>query len=214
MTNIPKSGVRLEFPDDRAPLTDLPEINKALFAVGAQLWPLDLGAAPEEVRNLLAEPSLSDAESARIKEQFLMPRDRLLDLISGAGREPQAPGGGELVTLCLPHDYTYPQLYSVEAGIDYSRFDRLHVNTTDDGTGVDEFMQILSGGGVVVHQELAPGSLLTTHLSCPGDNSGWIMTYDGGVPHVGSLTGARAGTKVLMQIIGAPRWVMRYNDET
>jgi hypothetical protein len=42
--------------------------------------------------------------------------------------------------------YSYPQLYVVEAGSDYRRFDRLHTNTADDGIGVDE-IGVLWGAG-------------------------------------------------------------------
>jgi len=82
----------------------------------------------------------------------------------------------------------------------------------DDGTGVDETMQVLSGGGVVLRQRLPSGRALALSLRCPQAGAGWLVTYDGGRPHIGSLSGAELGTKVLMQIIGPPRWAMRYVD--
>ena len=45
----------------------------------------------------------------------------------------------------------------MEEGADYSRFDRFHVNVAEDGTAVDEVMQILSGSGVRILQRL-PGA--------------------------------------------------------
>ena len=116
-------------------------------------------------------------------------------------------------TYVTSHDYSYPQLYLVEDGIDYSRFDRYHVNTAEDGTGVDEVMHILAGRGVTFLQRQPSGAELTLQLDCPDEDSGWIITYSGAYPHIGSISGATSGAKILMQIIGPPRWAIRYVDE-
>ena len=47
----------------------------------------------------------------------------------------------------MPYDYTYPQLYQVIEDVDYSRFDRFHINVSDEGVSVDEVMWVLSGRG-------------------------------------------------------------------
>jgi hypothetical protein len=206
-------GLRLKLPDGGEPLTSLPEINAALGSLGAAVWPLDLTDAPADIKKLLALPSLTEAEKDRVLAHFLLPRERLLEIIAAAGREPQVPGGGELTTYVLPHDYSYPQLYLVEAGVDYSRFDRFHVNLADDGTGVDEVMIILSGGGISLLQHPSGGGLLALDLDCPEIETGWIVTYDGAYPHIGSISQARAGTKLVMQVIGPPRWTMTYEVE-
>ena len=111
------------------------------------------------------------------------------------------------------HKIAYPELYQVEPGVDYSRFDRFHENLSGDGTGVDEIMQVLSGVGTRFSQHLPRGGDLVLELGCFDPVSGWILTYDGAIPHIGSFSGCSAGSKILMQIIGPPRWVMRYEDE-
>jgi len=136
----------------------------------------------------------------------------MLEVIAQAGRKPQVEGGGKLETYVSNFDYWYPELYVVETGVDYTRFDRFHVNVADDGSGVDEFMQVLHGGGVVVHQRRPDRVVITVHLDCPSESSGWLMTYDGTLPHIGSLTNAALGTKLLQQIIGAPAWAIIYVD--
>jgi hypothetical protein len=148
----------------------------------------------------------------RLKARFLLPRQRLLEIIAGAGRTPHVPGGGALTTGVSTHGYSYPQLWVVQGDMDYSRFDRLHVNVSDDGIGVDEVLQVLSGGGVVIHQRRLGGEILTLCLDYPGEDAGWLLTYDGGNPHIGSLSGATPGTKVLAQVIGPVRWGIRYVD--
>ena len=208
-----ETGLRLEFPNGRPAVTDLEAINSELKVVGSRIWPLDHRHKSDGVRRLLRQPSLSDAEIEQVMADFMLPRERLLEMIAEAGREPQVADGGNMSTYVSPHDYSYPQLFIVEDGIDYSRFDRFHINITEDGIGVDEFMHVLAGSGVRVLQRMPGGGVLTLHIDCPDDDHGWVMTYDGIYHHIGSISGASQGTKVLMQVIGPQRWVMRYEDE-
>ena len=63
--------------------------------------------------------------------------------------------------------YSYPQLYLAKAGVDYSRFDRFHINTADDGTGVDEIGQLFYGGGIRILQRRPGLGVASLHLACP-----------------------------------------------
>ena len=109
-------------------------------------------------------------------------------------------------TLDLTHNVPYPELYIVVPGLDYSRFDRFHVNVSPEGIGVDEVMQVLSGGSVRLLQHFPDQGLITLEIDCLEERSGWIVTYDGAYPHIGSINGARDGTKDLRRIIGPARW--------
>ena len=44
-------------------------------------------------RRLLTQPTLTDAEADRVRTHFLLPRERLLEIIEAAGRKPNVPGG-------------------------------------------------------------------------------------------------------------------------
>jgi len=204
-------GIRLDFPDTRPPLTVVAGINAALAGVGTRVWPLDLATTPADVRALLGRPALTEAEVVRVRTHFLLSRERLLEIIEAAGRRPNVPGGGALDTLVTNEGYGYPQLWVVQGGLDYTRFDRFHVNVAEDGTGVDEVLQILAGGGVVIRSRRPAGGALTLRLDCPSEDAGWLVTYDGGRPHMGSLSGAQPGTKVVVQAIGPARWALRYD---
>ena len=195
----------------RIPAT-LGEVNDAFAKYGARVWPIDLSDVSGDQRRLLDQPRLSADEDARVREQFLLPRERLLELIAAAGREPRVPGGGEMSTLDSTHGVRYPALYLVAPGIDYSRFDRLHVNRAADGTGVDETLRMLSGSGIRIVQRLPEVGDVTLFLHCPSPDRGWTVTYSGVHPHIASLTSASDGCKVLMQIIGPPIWTMDYVD--
>jgi hypothetical protein len=203
-------GIRLEFADGRPSITGLADINGRLRETGTGAWPLSLGGAPADIRRLLVQPTLTEAESERVRTHFLLPRERLLQVIEAAGRRPNVPGGGSLSTFVANEGYSYPQLWIVQRGLDYSRFDRFHVNVSDDGVGVDEVMQILSGRGVVVRLRPPEGAPLMFRLDCPSESAGWLVTYDGGKPHIGSLGSATTGTKMVVQAIGPPRWSLRY----
>src|SRR5215212_795974 len=186
MNHSNEEGVRLEFSSRRPSVTTITDVNKLLAPFGSRLGLLDLRSAPIAVGQLLHQPTLNDTEAAQVKEHFLLSRKRILDLIAEAGRAPQVSGGGEMSTRDVAHDVIYSQLYVVGAGVDYSRFDRFHINVTSDSTGVDEEMQILSGGGVRLLQHLPDEGLVTLHLDCVRQSFGWIVTYNGGYPHISS----------------------------
>jgi catechol 2,3-dioxygenase-like lactoylglutathione lyase family enzyme len=206
--------LRLTLSGSSAPLTSYADVAAALAPLGVGLWPLELGRAPEGVRTLLRKPHLDESEAGRVRAHFLMPRPRLLEVVGATGRTPHSAGGGALETLDTTHDVPYPELYQVEAGTDYSRFDRFHVNVSgEDGTAVDEFMQVLAGSGVRFLQRLPSGGELALELACPDAASGWLLAYNGGRQHIGSFTACAPGSKILMQIIGPARWVMRYEAE-
>lgn len=206
------TGCRLEFSDGRPTLADLVAINAAFRQIGGYIEPLDLAATPLEFAALLRSPTLSPTEIDRLLAAFAFPRKRLAEIIAACGRAPNVPGGGELRTLEAIHQCRGPNLWVVQHGADYSRFDRFHTNVADDGTHVDEVAQLLWGGEVVVRKRLPDGSVWSLFLECPQELSGWIVAHDAGTPHVGSLTSARQGTKFLVQAIGPPQWRPVYVD--
>jgi hypothetical protein len=214
MNHRHETGIRLEFSNGRPTITDVADINRLLATYGSRIWPLDLRGVPEPVRQLLHQPTLNAAESTQVREHFLLSRERLLEIIRQAGRTPQVPGGGNMSTLDSTHDILYPQLYIAEPGVDYSRFDRFHVNVSGDGTGVDEVAQLLTGGGLRVLQQLPDQGVVTLNIDCIGDETGWIVTYDGAIPHVGSISTGQPGMKILVQVIGPAQWEMKYIDQT
>jgi hypothetical protein len=208
------SSIRLEFSDGHPALIgieNIDAINAALSTVGAGVWPFDLSAAPPMIRTLVAQPDLSDADKTILLDHFWLPRERLMETLAAAGRDPNVPGGGALETRVANQDYGYPQLWTVRANTDYRRFDRFHVNVSHDGTGVDEVLQMLSGIGVVVQLQTPDGGVLTLRLDCPGAEQGWLITYNGGRPHIGSLSSAMPGTKLVVQAFGPPVWSLSYD---
>ena len=206
-------GLSLQFSDGRVVPGTLHAINDELRPIGAGVWPLDLRDRPADIRALLAQPQLEAAEAERVTVHFLFPRRRLLQILARAGRAPAVAGGGALATFVANQGHNYPALHQVQEGVDYTRFDRFHVNAGTDGSGIDEVFQMLSGAGFVIHQRLDGAETLTLRLGCPDERWGWLGTYSGARPHIGSLSSATLGSKLLVQAFGASEWTLSYTDE-
>ncbi len=206
-------GLSLDFSDNRTAPDSLEAINYELQTIGAGVWPLDLRDRPADILTLLTKPVLDAHETDCVTTQFLLPRERLLQIVAQAGRMPAVAGGGALATYVANLGHHYPQLHQVQEGGDYTRFDRFHVNGGVDGSGIDEVFQMLSGSGFVVHQRLDDGSTLTLRLGCPDERRGWLGTYSGVRPHIGSLSSATLGSKLLVQAFGPPEWTLTYTED-
>ncbi len=213
MSGGSESGLRLEGSGLEAPLVDPEEINRRLVPFGIRVWPLDLGGIGPRLRGLLDKEHPDEAELAEIKTAFLLDRERLLALVREARGREAVPGGGALETRVVNHGQDYPALHLAVAGRDYSRFDRYHVNTADDGTPIDEVAQLLSGGGLRVLHRNEAGEEVLLAMACPTPVCGWTVTYSGGAWHIGSMTQALPGTKLLVQAFGPPHWTMRYAED-
>lgn len=71
-------------------------------------------------------------------------------------------------------------------------------------------LQILPGNGFLAIIQPDDKHTLTLKLNCEPDVSGWLLTYDGDKPHIGSVSHADLGSKILAQVIGAARREMLY----
>ena len=180
------------------------------FTVGSHK---DLLARLRQLRDLGGKLPTDSPETARLRDHFLLSRERLLEIVAASGRTPNVPGGGVLETRVSNQGYAYPQLWVVQGGVDYTRFDRFHVNVSDDGTGVDEVLQMVSGEGVVVRVRQPDGTVHNLRLDCPSENDCWMFSYDAGQSHVGSLSSATPGTKLVVQAFGPAEWALRYVDD-
>jgi hypothetical protein len=206
------TGLRLEIEGAGTSWTAVDEVQTELRQIGIGVWPLQLSEAPEDVRRLLTQDDLTDEETARLRDHFLLSREQLLELVADSGRTPNVPGGGALETNVANQAYGYPQLWVVQGDVDYTRFDVLHVNTSDDGVGVDEVLQMVSGEGVIVRTRLSNGTIYNLRLDCPSNDACWIFSYDAGRDHIGSLSSATPGTKLVVQAFGPREWSLRYTE--
>ena len=206
------AGIELEIEGTGVSWNALPDIQAELNQIGVGVWPLRLDDVPDDIRRLLGQANLTDAETARLRDFFLLSRARLLEIVVASGRRPNVEGGGALETSVLNQGDSYPWLLVVQGGVDYTRFDRFHVNISEDGIGVDQVLQMISGQGGVVRVRQTDGTIYNLRLDCPSDSACWMFSYDGGQSHIGSLSSASPGTKLVVQAFGPAQWAIQYTD--
>ncbi len=214
----PVHGALLEFSDGRASLTELAAINDVLGTVGVRLRRVDLPPAARPLLEASARGPLSEAQKESLLRLFALSRQEVLDEARAAGRAPVIPGGGSLVTGergVAP----YPKVYDLRSMGPQDRlyardkFARLHVNATDDGTGVDEVMTLVAGGPWTWFFLLQDGVVAQLKMSrVDPAGQGWRLSYPGLVPHGGHFH-AEDGL-CIAYITGPASWTMRYAAPT
>ncbi len=204
----------LAFSDNRAPVAGLEDMNAVLSRIGVMLTRVEPPAVALDLAKAAMAGPLSAEQSAEMLRLFTLDRETVLAAATGAGRVPVIDGGGALSTAetGVP---PYPKVYDLASmgPADHlaakNKFGRLHVNATDDMTGVDEVMTLTAGGPWVwyfqleecVAVELRMGTVL------PGEQA-WRISYPGLVPH-GADFYTETGICVAY-ITGPETWQMRY----
>jgi hypothetical protein len=209
-----KEGVLLKFSDGRAILSDLGAINDVLKTIGVRLNRIELPTAARPLLEASAKAPLSCAETTRIMEVFSLSRQDVLAQARGAGREPVIPGGGSMSSgeAGAP---PYPKVYDLKSMGPQDRlnarnkFGRLHVNSTDDGVGVDEVMTLVAGGPWTWYFLLKDNVVVELQMSrVDPAGRGWRLSYPGMTPHGGHFH-AEDGL-CIAYITGPTVWTMRY----
>ncbi|WP_250961796.1 hypothetical protein [Pseudomonas sp. CG7] len=142
--------VSLKFSDGRPDIVGVNDVNAALKPIGVHVTTVDI---PESAKAVLAtshERALTEDEKKSLIGVFSLTNGQLLEQVQLAGRQPAVPGGGVLTeeTGFGP----YPKVYDMKALDDKThkavleKYGRMHVNSADDGTDVDEVMTVVAGG--------------------------------------------------------------------
>lgn len=211
-----KAELTLSYIDGRPSTIGVEAVNEVLCAVGVHAGRTPV---PDEARPILEASrtrALSEDEQAELISLFSLHRSDLLAHVQLAGRTPETPDGGHLNT--SEHGVApYPKVYDMRTMDDaakhfvQARFGRLHVNTTDDGVGIDEVMTVVSGGPMTWFYRLPDG--VVVKLSVPAveaGDPGWRISYPGKRPH-GAFLDAEHGL-IVAYAHGPKKFVMRYED--
>lgn len=214
MTTSEQEGVSLRFSDGRASLGDLAAINEVLGTVGVHLSQIDLPQAAHPILAASDEAPLTDAQKAKLLEIFKLSRQEVLEQVRIAGRAPVLPDGGSMSSgeSGVP---PYPKVYDLSSMKQEDRiyardkFARLHVNSTDEGVGVDEVMTLVAGGPWTWYFLLKDNVVVELQMSrVESKGKGWRLSYPGLTPHGGHFH-AHSGV-CIAYITGPERWTMRY----
>ncbi len=213
--NAPGS-VTLSYSDGRAATHGVDKINEALRPIGVRVSRFALPASALPILKVSNERALNSDEKTTILNTFASHRGELLNHIKLAGREPEAHRGGFLSSSEVGAE-PYPKVYDLQTmtseimGFANKKYGRLHVNSSDNGMGIDEFASVLSGGPWTWFFVLPDNVIAKLNIGIVGLNgNGWRISYPGLVPHGGFLD-ARYGVSVAYAH-GPKNFVMRYEE--
>jgi hypothetical protein len=146
-----KDIVKLQFSDGRSNVTGVGNVNAVLRSIGVHASTVSI---PEDAKPIIKASqtrAINEEEQHKLISIFSLHRGQLLEQIQLAGRNPVAPRGGYLTTR-ESDTAPYPKVYDMKALTPdvrkavLNRYGRLHVNTSDNGMGIDEVMTVVSGG--------------------------------------------------------------------
>ncbi|MEW2395477.1 hypothetical protein [Streptomyces sp. NPDC046862] len=208
-------GLELSYSDGRPATIGVGAVNQVLSTVGVHASQVPVPSEAQPILEASRIRALSEAEQAELISLFSLEREKLLEHVELAGRTPEVHRGGFL----NPSEHEvppYPKVYDMKA-MDtaarhavQARFGRLHVNTTDDGVGIDEVMTVVSGGPMTWFYRLPDGVVAKLSVGAVeiGDPA-WRISYPGIRPH-GAFLDAEHGLIVAFAH-GPEKFVMRYD---
>lgn len=213
---LTKGVLTLSFSDGRPDVHGVSNVNKELEKLGVIVTKVDI---PTEAHLFIEEAkirALSAGEKSKLLEIFSLRRVELLNQIKLAGRAPAVPLGGFLAT-SEPNVEPYPKVYDMKSMSNdvkhflQHKFGKLHVNSSNEGQGIDEVMTIISGGKwtwFFVLEDGVVGKLTLGYVDKL--ESAWRISYPGLVPH-GGFFDAEYGL-VIAHAHGPKYFIMRYED--
>ena len=206
----------LSYSDGRRATTGVDDVNAVLRSVGVRVSTVPLPGAASSLLETSKTRALTPEESAQLISAFSLHRGELLEVLDQAGRKPEAHRGGFL-SISEEDVPPYPKVYDMKALTPevttylQEKFGKLHVNSAEDGTGIDEVMTIVSGGPwtwFFLLPDDVVGKLTLGHVG--SDGPGWRISYPGLVPHGGFLDSEYG--LVVAFAHGPKTFVMRYED--
>jgi hypothetical protein len=211
-----EEDIKLSFSDGREDAIGLVEINAVLRSVGVRVSTVELPEKAKPILEISKTRALNEEEADILISTFHLDRNALLKQIEKAGRKPAAENGGSLTT-GEDNMAPYPKVYDLKALSPevtvflQDKFGKLHVNSSDEGMGIDEVMTIVSGGPwtwFFVLPDNVVGKLTLGHVE--SDGLGWRISYPGLGPH-GGFFDAEYGLVVAFAH-GPEKFIMRYED--
>ncbi|MCG9733759.1 hypothetical protein [Pseudoalteromonas shioyasakiensis] len=208
--------LKLSYSDGRVPTQGVERVNEVLKTIGVRVSTVSLPEQAKPILEISKKRAITKEESEKLISLFSMHRGDLLEQIKKAGRVPEAHRGGFLSTSEVGVA-PYPKVYDMKAMTPevmhflQEKFGKLHVNSSDDGVGIDEVMTIVSGGPwtwFFVLPDNVIGKLTLGHVSLDGD--AWRISYPGLVPHGGFLDTPYG--LVVAYAHGPKNFVMRYEE--
>jgi hypothetical protein len=185
--------VKLQFSDGRPDVEGVDNVNAVLRSVGVRASTVSIPEAAKPILKASLANAISEEDQNRLLSIFSLDRAELLEQIHLAGRTPEVHRGGYLGTR-EGDTAPYPKVYDMKAMTPemrtgtLNRYGRLHVNTADNGAGIDEVMTVVSGGAFTWMFVLPEGVLvrLTVYEISP-EGPAVRLSYPGIGMHAGYM---------------------------
>ena len=205
--------VSLKFSDGRPDVAGVDNVNAVLKSVGIHVTTVDIPVAAKPILAQTYKRPLSGDEQKRLIELFNLSQPQLLEQIKLAGRQPAVAGGGVMTSEVGVGPY--PKVYDMRA-LDkkthkavLEKYGRMHVNSADDGTEIDEVMTVVSGGPFRWAFTMADGATVRFQVEpVDKDDKAVRVSYHGLGMHAG-LMDAKQGAIVAFAH-GPREFTMRY----
>lgn len=209
-------GLRLQFSDGRPDVWGFKNVNAVLKQIGVHGSLIEI---PKEVKPLLkisSKRGLTIEEAKKVSLYFNMDRKSLLEQVSLAGRTPVVSEGGSLGTIEVGNT-PYPKVYDLMSWSPEGQADGLrkygtfHVNSSDDGTGIDEVMTVVAGGSFTWFYVLPDNTMVQLTVKRIGENDKAVrLSYPGLGIHAGYMN-PKDGL-IVAYAHGPKDFVMRYKS--
>ena len=205
--------VSLKFSDGRPDVAGVDKVNAVLKSVGIHVTTVSIPASAKPILAQTYQRALTGGEQKRLIELFNLTQPQLLEQIKLAGRLPAVPGGGVMTSEVGVGPY--PKVYDMRA-LDskthkavLEKYGRMHVNSADDGTDIDEVMTVVSGGPFRLGFTLTDGTIARFQVDPVGkDDKAVRVSYHGLGMHAGIMD-AKQGAIVAFGH-GPSEFTMRY----
>lgn len=216
--NQTQKNITLSFSDGSADVVGIENINTILKKVGVCVSTVVIPAQAKPILEMSRTRALKKDEADNLISLFYLNREELLEQIAKAGRKPAVDNGGFLSTKEEAMS-PYPKVYDMKALSPeitvflQEKFGKLHVNISENGSGIDEVMTIVSGGPWTWFFVLPNNVLGKLTLGNVGINdAAWRISYPGLGPH-GGFFDAENGLVVAFAH-GSERFEMSYEEPT
>ncbi|MCU1788133.1 hypothetical protein CUU54_04560 [Pectobacterium polaris] len=205
--------VSLKFSDGRADINGVENVNAVLNPIGINVTTIDIPEAAKPTLKASERRALTKDEHDLLIKQFYLDQEQLLEQVKLAGRTPAVKGGGVLTeeTGFGP----YPKVYDMKALDEKThksvleKYGRMHVNSADNGTDVDEVMTVVNGGPFRWGFTLKDGSIARFQVEKVSLNDKAVrVSYHGLGMHAGIMD-AKQGLIVAFGH-GPKEFTMRY----
>ncbi len=205
--------VTLKFSDARKDVKGIKAVNAVLNPIGVNVTTIEIPEAAKPILRASESRALTKEEHAFLIKEFNLTQEQLLEQIKLAGRTPAVKGGGVLTeeTGFGPYPKVYDMLSldkETHKGV-LEKYGRMHVNSAEDGTDVDEVMTVVSGGPFRWGFTLKDGSIARFQVEKVGLNDKAVrVSYHGLGMHAGIMD-AKQGLIVAF-VHGPQEFTMRY----